>query len=159
MFQSRNGAQNFNESGKKKWNPIPTRHQKIKRSLERLNLTSILPLIEACYSGRGGGRPRQDISLLLRSLILMQLLEEKSINRWAQRLRDSPKKARLIGYQSPDETPAPSTYYNFIYRILDHYNAERPAQITDRVNISSNIPSPSKSSKPSDEFRHHGGIS
>jgi len=88
----------------------------------------------------------------------MQLLEEKSINRWAQRLRDSPKKAKLIGYQSPDETPAPSTYYNFIYRILDHYNAERPAQITDRVNISSDIPSPSKSSKPSDEFRHHGGI-
>ena len=68
----------------------------------------------------------------------MLLLEEKSINRWAQSLRNSPEKAELIGYESPEKTPAPSTYYKFIYRILDYYNVKRPTQITDQVNIISN---------------------
>jgi len=86
----------------------------------------------------------------------MLLLEEKSINKWAQSLRNSSEKAEIIGYESPEDTPAPSTYYNFIYRILDYYNAEQPAQITDQVNISSDTHT--GPFKPSDEFRHHSGI-
>ena len=86
----------------------------------------------------------------------MLLLEEKSINRWAQSLRNSPEKAELIGYESPEKTPAPSTYYKFIYRILDYYNVKRPTQITDQVNIISNTQN--DPFKPSDEFRHHSGI-
>ena len=69
----------------------------------------------------------------------MQLSEERSINKWAQMLRDSDTKAQLIGYRCARETPAVSTYYAFIYRIFDYY--QRMASGGE--------------GRPSDLYRHH----
>jgi len=61
--------------------------------LLRLNLDPARPLLAACYAPGPRGRPPYDPLCLLRALLLLLLLQYKSLPKWAHDLRRHPRLA------------------------------------------------------------------
>ena len=79
-----------------------------------LDLSNFQPIIKKLYSTNGA--PAKDPSLLLRSLILMTLNHETSIDKWCERMHAFPVWAVLSGFQ-PSDIPGASTFRDFISRL------------------------------------------
>jgi hypothetical protein len=73
----------------------------------------LLPL----YAQSSRGRKRYDPVVMLRSMILMGLLQFQSIGLWAHALATSPRLAKIAGFT--DKTPVAGTFYAFINRLED----------------------------------------
>ena len=87
-------------------------------ALALLDLEPARPVLEACYSGRKGGRPPRDPVAMLRSLVLMAPRGVTSFNQWAARLAGRPELALLSDFE-PDDTPGVGTFYDLCHRLLD----------------------------------------
>ena len=84
--------------------------------LLQLNLDPLLAMLQSLYSLHPRGRPPFDPIVMLRALILMTLLRQTSIEKFANGLRTQPRLARIAGFE-PNRIPAPSTFYLFIDRL------------------------------------------
>lgn len=85
-------------------------------ALAMLDLEPARSILERGFSPLGR-RPRDQVQML-RSILLMALLGERSFNRWAPRLRREPLLAAMSGFP-PDDCPGVGTFYDFMYRVLD----------------------------------------
>jgi hypothetical protein len=79
-----------------------------------LDLSNLQPIIKNLYSLNGA--PAKDPSLLLRSLILMTLNHETSIDKWCEQMLSFPIWAVLSGFE-PFDIPGASTLRDFISRL------------------------------------------
>src|SRR5215472_1431714 len=86
--------------------------------LLRLNLNPARPLLEPLYAPGPRGRPAHDPLCMLRALLLMLLLQYKSLPKWVQDLRAHPRLAQMAGF-APFHTPGVGTFYDFIARLED----------------------------------------
>ena len=80
------------------------------------DLDGLVTTLATVYAPRLG-RPATDPVALLRSLSLMNLLQEASITRFVRRLHQSPVLSYLCGFPGPDAVPAVSTFYAFLSRL------------------------------------------
>jgi hypothetical protein len=76
-----------------------------------LDLSNFEPVIKILYSVNGA--PAKDPAMLFRSLILMTLNHETSIDKWCERMHAFPIRAILSGFTSAD-FPGASTFREFI---------------------------------------------
>jgi len=86
--------------------------------LLHINLDPIAPLLKSLYSPSPRGRPAWNPLCMLRALLLMLLLQEASISKWASTLRYKPRLAIIAGFE-PYKTPAVGAFYLFIDRLED----------------------------------------
>lgn len=84
--------------------------------LFRLDLDSVSEDIKKLYSPNPRGRPPFDPLSMLRSLLLMSLLQQSRIDKFAAELHCQPRLAIIAGFK-PFETPAVGTFYLFIDRL------------------------------------------
>ena len=68
----------------------------------------------------GGGKSQKPPVLMFKSLLTMAFCEVESINKWAFVVRKDKHLAQRIGFQDAKHAPGVSTYYDFVYRLLDH---------------------------------------
>ena len=80
-----------------------------------LDLSNLEPIVQPFYCLDNGATAR-DPSLLFRSLILMTLHHETSIDKWCNTMRSFPIWAVLSGF-SPYDIPGASTFRDFISRL------------------------------------------
>jgi hypothetical protein len=79
-----------------------------------LDLSNFEPVIKKLYSVNGA--PAKDPAMLFRSLILMTLNHETSIDKWCERMHAFPIWAILSGF-TPSKIPGASTFREFISRL------------------------------------------
>jgi len=84
--------------------------------LMRIDLDPLRPMLASLYSDSPRGRPPFDPVRMFRALLLMGLLRESSITRFAENLRRKPRLATLAGF-TPHETPCVGSLYLFIDRL------------------------------------------
>ena len=86
--------------------------------LLRLDRDPARPLLRALYAPGPRGRPPHDPVCMLRAVLLMVLLHDKSLPQWAEDLHSHPRLAQIAGFL-PFETPAVGTFYAFLARLED----------------------------------------
>jgi Transposase domain (DUF772)/Transposase DDE domain len=86
--------------------------------LLRLNLDPARPLLQPLYAPGPRGRPPHDPLCMLRALVLMLLLQYKSLGKWVDELRAHPRLAQMAGF-APFRTPGVGTFYDFLDRLED----------------------------------------
>lgn len=79
-----------------------------------LDLSNLQPILKSLYSSNGA--PAKDPCLMFRSLILMTLNHETSIDKWHEQMRSFPIWSLLSGF-SPLDIPGASTFRDFISRL------------------------------------------
>ena len=97
---------------------LPDKWLQAALTLLRLDLEPARPLLRSLYSSSPRGRKPWDPICVLRALLLMLLVGEESITRWAQTLRRTPRLACIAGFD-PFHTPAVGTFYLFLDRLED----------------------------------------
>lgn len=85
--------------------------------MKNMALDPTLTILNSLYSPAKLKSARDPVSIL-RSLILMTVLRERSITKWVERTRRNPLLAILIGFE-PDDLPGVGTYYDFMKRIIN----------------------------------------
>ncbi|MBT9439202.1 MAG: hypothetical protein GAS50_08415 [Desulfobacterales bacterium] len=98
--------------------------------MKNLNLDPALPILNSLYSPAKLESARDPASML-RSLILMTVLREKSITKWVKQTRHNPIFAILGGFE-PGKTPGIGTYYDFMKRIING-PYRKPCQCENQV--------------------------
>lgn len=94
-------------------------YQKEVYKLTNLDLDPVIPILVSLYSPSGKGKTPQDPVCMLRIIILMTLLKEKSITKWVDMSRSFGSFfAVLAGFPS-HKTPGVGTYYDFMKRIIN----------------------------------------
>ena len=83
-----------------------------------LDLSPVEELLTSLYSTDPRGRKPRDPICIFRSLILMVLEGETSINNWAETLRSNSSLSLLSGWE-PGTSPSVSTFYKFLDRLQD----------------------------------------
>jgi len=83
-----------------------------------IDFSPVAELLASLYSPEPRGRKPRDPVCVLRSLILMVMLNETSITRWAKRLRSDEFLSVIAGWE-PGKSPSVSTFYQFLYRLQD----------------------------------------
>jgi hypothetical protein len=97
---------------------LPARWREAALVLLRLNLDPARPLLQPLYAPGPRGRPPYDPICMLRALLLLLLLQYKSVPRWARDLYTHPRLAQIAGF-APFQTPAVGTFYAFLARLED----------------------------------------
>ena len=103
---------------RRKSRKLPSHWLQAALTLLRLDLEPARPLLTSLYSSSPRGRKPWDPIRILRALLLMLLLGEKSITKWAKTLRATPRLARIAGFD-PFHTPGVGTFYLFLDRLED----------------------------------------
>jgi hypothetical protein len=87
--------------------------------LWHLDLEPARPLLQACYAENPrGGRPRDPV-VMLRVLLLQLLVDQPSINEWADDLAGNMVLRALAGLQDEESRPGVGTFYDFLARLHD----------------------------------------
>jgi hypothetical protein len=81
-----------------------------------LDLSNLYDILKSLYC-LNNGSPAKDPASLFRSLILMTLHHETSIDKWHEMMNSFPIWAILSGF-SPSEIPGASTLRDFIHRFF-----------------------------------------
>lgn len=95
--------------------PLSAHILKFVHHLALLDLSILEPIVKPLYCPDNGA-PARDPSSLFRSLILMTLLHETSIDKWCVTMRSFSVWAIISGFSSPD-IPGASTFRDFISRL------------------------------------------
>lgn len=102
--------------------------------LEALDLDPAIPILKPLYSPSKIQDARDPICMV-RSLILMTLLQNTGITKWVEKTRSTPIIAILCGFEpgtaSDNRPPGVGTYYDFMKRIIDG-PYEKPCRCKDR---------------------------
>jgi len=101
--------------------------------LMRINLDPLIPMFESLYSDSPRGRPPFDPVCMFRALLLMCMLRETSITKFAEDLRRKPRLATLAGF-TPNQTPSVGALYSFIDRLENgpfHSKCEHRVHLSD----------------------------
>ena len=96
------------------WKSKPPAIREIYVRFRELDLSAVDRIMQDLYS-RQGAQPRQPSSML-RSLLLMIMMNVVSITHWVETLHTSPFFAILSGFQ-PWDIPGVGTFYDFIDRL------------------------------------------
>lgn len=106
--------------------------------LWHLDLEPARTSLEACYADSPrGGRPRDPV-VMLRCLLLMLLVGQPSLNKWAAALKASRVLRILAGLDPEARPPGVGTFYDFLHRLHDGpsrgccEHAERPSELERR---------------------------
>jgi hypothetical protein len=87
-------------------------------TITSLNLDPVAPLLKSLYRNKSGGRPCREPLSMLRSLLLMTLLNEASITEWVTQLKRQEILCILSGF-APGNPPGVATFYSFLDRLQD----------------------------------------
>ncbi|MEQ8189797.1 MAG: hypothetical protein ABRQ39_17650, partial [Candidatus Eremiobacterota bacterium] len=87
-------------------------------TITSLNLDPVAPLLKSLYRNKSGGRPCREPLSMLRSLLLMTLLNEASITGWVTQLKRQKILCILSGF-TPGNPPGVATFYSFLDRLQD----------------------------------------
>ena len=79
------------------------------------DLSKVNSIVASCYSNTFGPIA-WDPSDMFRSLLLMEILHERSIDSWVNKMRSAPIFAILYGFL-PYDVPGVGTFYDFIRRL------------------------------------------
>ena len=79
------------------------------------DLSKVNSIVAGCYSNTFGPIAR-DPADMFRSLLLMEILHERSIDSWVNKMRSAPIFAILSGFL-PNDVPGVGTFYDFIRRL------------------------------------------
>ncbi|MFZ5755091.1 MAG: hypothetical protein ACOY3J_12750 [Bacillota bacterium] len=78
-------------------------------------MSNVATILGNRYSSNRGAPVRDPVDLF-RSLLLMELIHERSIDSWVKRIKSFPLWAILSGF-APDDTPGVGTFYDFLKRL------------------------------------------
>ena len=90
-------------------------NHKVLASVWHADLSRVAQIVRYRYS-KAKGTPARDPVDMSRSLLLMELLRERSIDSWVHKMRYTPIFAILSGFL-PNDVPGVGTFYDFIKRL------------------------------------------
>lgn len=138
------------------------RYREAAAALWELDLEPARAVLQGCYSPNPrGGKPRDPI-VVLRSLLLMVLVVQTSINKWARDLAGSRVLRVLAGLPDDGGRPGVGTFYDFLARLHDGpsrktcEHQERPSEAERRRSRTPRA-KPPKAPNPESEPASEGG--
>jgi hypothetical protein len=93
----------------------PLLYQRELASVWIIDLSKVATILGDRYSPNRGAPARDPVDLF-RSLLLMELVHERSIDTWVKRMKAFPIWAILSGFV-PDDVPGVGTFYDFLKRL------------------------------------------
>ena len=97
------------------------------------DLTKVASIIGDRYSPSRGAPARDPVDLF-RSLLLMELVHERSIDVWVKKMNSFPLWAILSGFV-PDDVPGVGTFYDFLKRLWLASSAHLSSKVRKTVNL------------------------
>ncbi len=87
-------------------------------TITSINLDPVKDMLTSLYKNKSGGRPHREPLGMLRSFLLMTLLNETSITEWVKRLKREDILCILSGFEQ-GKPPGVGTFYSFLDRLQD----------------------------------------